>query len=194
MSRYIIGIDLAKLHDYTAVTVLDVAGLDPDTYVVRNVYRYPIGLEYNRVAKHIMAQLFADPYLGDVTLVVDATGLGGPVLEQFRGQMGLVIGLSITAGQMSSRHGQDVRVPKIDLISNLLALVESGRIFFAARAKHLDALMQELMAFQGKMSDTGYTRYEGRGAHDDMVMSLAMAAWYADRGSMQLQKPMVYTW
>lgn len=194
MSRYIIGIDLAKLHDYTAVTVLDVAETTIDGYVVRNVYRYPVGLEYHRVAQHIMDQLSGRPYDGDVVLAVDATGLGGPVLEQFRGQMSPVIGISITAGSSVTRNSQDFRVPKIDLVSTLLALCENKRIAFAPRAKHLDALMQELMAFQGRMSGTGHTRYEGRGAHDDMVMSLAMAAWYAEHGVSQMLKPMVYTW
>lgn len=193
MSRYIIGIDLAKLHDYTAVTVLDVA-LPNDKYGVTNVYRYPIGLEYARVADHIMEQALGAPYVGDVTLVVDATGLGGPVLEQFRARMSPIIGISITGGSNTSRQGQDIRVPKVDLVSTLLALSENRRISFAAKAQHLDALLQELMAFQGRLGDSGHTRYEGRGAHDDMVMSLAMAVWYAERGAIQAQTPMIYTW
>lgn len=194
MSRYIVGIDLAKLHDYTAVTVLDVGGHDHNNYyVLRNVYRYPIGLEYHRVATHIMDQLCEPPYSGDTTLVVDATGLGGPVLEQFRGRLSHVVGITITAGTNVHHAADDIRLPKVDLVSNLLSLAEGQRIYLAAGARHLDALLQELMAFQGRLS-AGRAHYEGRGAHDDMVMSLAMAAWYAERGTARRRKPMLYTW
>lgn len=195
MGRYIVGIDLAKLHDYTAVVVLDTALLAfEEKYAVTVAYRYPIGIEYHRVATHIIEQILQFPYNGDVTLVVDATGLGGPVLEQFRKNLGSVIGITITSGSNFSRKGLDFYVPKINLISTLLSMVENRCLYFAQEIRDLDMLMQELMTFQGHFSDTGRIRYEGHRAHDDMVIALALGVWYASEGVSFREKPMIYTW
>lgn len=195
MFRYVIGIDLAKLHDYTAVTVLDTQLLaSKSRYAVTAVYRYPIGIEYSRVADHILEQVFSYPYHGDIVLIVDATGLGNPVLEQLRKRIDAVIGLTITGGTRVNVEGSNVRVPKVTLIGTLLSIIENRRLFFAESAQHLDALVQELMAFQGKFSEGGRIQYEGRGAHDDMVMSLSMATWYVTEGLAAKKKPMIYAW
>lgn len=195
MARYIVGVDLAKLHDYTAIVVIDTTLLaSEEKYVVSAVYRYPIGIEYHRVASHIIEQVLGFPYEGDVTLVVDATGLGAPVLEQFRANLSSVMGVTITGGSNFARKGNDFNIPKIDLISTLLSVVENRCLYFAQEIPELDTMIHELMAFQGHFSETGRIRYEGRQAHDDMVIALALGVWYASEGVSFKEKPMIYTW
>jgi hypothetical protein len=195
MSRYIVGIDLAKLHDYTALVILDTALLAvEEKYAVTVAYRYPIGIEYHRIAAHMIEQLLGSPYDGDITLVVDATGLGGPVLEQFRKNLSSVMGVTITAGAKLSRKGNDLNLPKIILISTLLSVIENQSLYFAEGIHDLETLTQELMAFQGHFGESGRIRYEGRRAHDDMVIALALAVWYTAEGRSCREKPNIYTW
>ena len=90
----------------------------------------------------------------------------------------------IAAGLEAIRHGhRKWSVPKTELISNLDALLHTGMLKIASALREAPALAEELKDFRRHVSDAGRNTYGARvGAHDDLVLSLALAAWWLRRG------------
>jgi hypothetical protein len=58
-----------------------------------------------------------------------------------------------------------------------------GELRVAAAASDADALKEELKDFKRKISEAGRATYSARvGAHDDLVLSVAIALWMATQG------------
>jgi hypothetical protein len=117
-------------------------------------------------------------------LVIDETGVGRPVGDMFD-----VAGLypnriTITAGLEATQHGaKSWHVPKGLLIANLEARAHSGELKVAADATDANALKEELKSFHRKISEAGRATYNARvGAHDDLVLCVAIALWMATQG------------
>lgn len=117
------------------------------------------------------------------TLFVDATGVGRPVVDLLRQGCPLpIVGVTISAGMATTRTGRDMSVPKTDLIGALEVALSTRRLHASpdlALAKELD---RELRAFSFEVSATGRPKYEGKGAHDDLVVALALGIWGAEQG------------
>jgi hypothetical protein len=81
------------------------------------------------------------------------------------------------------------RVPKRELVAITQVLIQTRRLKFADVLPERELIIKELQAFQVKIKeDTGFDSYEARsGAHDDIVLSLAMGCWYG-------QKARAWTW
>src|SRR6476660_6886929 len=80
------------------------------------------------------------------------------------------------------------RVPKRDLASVVQVLLQSERLKIASALPLASVLTQEVLAYCVKISQlTGHdsygagTEWRDGGEHDDMVLALACAAWYAER-------------
>ncbi|MBR0903446.1 hypothetical protein [Bradyrhizobium liaoningense] len=74
-------------------------------------------------------------------------------------------------------------MPKGLLISNLEAHSHSGELRIAAAANDAAAMKEELKDFKRKISEAGRTTYAARvGAHDDLVLSVAITLWMATQG------------
>ena len=72
-------------------------------------------------------------------------------------------------------------MPKADLIGSLELLFERGLLRIAADLPHADLLKEELRRFERTSRRGGklvYGPQESTG-HDDLVMALAMAGWWA---------------
>ena len=85
---------------------------------------------------------------------------------------------------VSRARPREYRVPKRDLVSRMQALLQSGRLKFAAGLPHLETLKEELSTFRAKISlDTGHASFEHWRArdHDDLVLALAISLWRAER-------------
>jgi hypothetical protein len=74
-------------------------------------------------------------------------------------------------------------VAKLNLISRLQALLQEGRLKILRSLPEAEALVRELQHFQAQYTDAGHMTFNARsGRHDDLVLALAIAAWYAHRG------------
>jgi hypothetical protein len=89
--------------------------------------------------------------------------------------------VTITAGLESTQHGgRSWHVPKSFLISGLDARLHTGELKIAAALSDAGALQEELKDFQRKVSAAGRATYNARvGAHDDLVLAVAIAVWFA---------------
>ena len=112
-------------------------------------------------------------------LVVDATGVGAPVVEQLK-EAGLnPVPVTITSGQRVKRVAGAWRVPKRVLIGGLVGAVESGRLRVARGLPCAEAFKRELRAFRVAVTSHRHSSFGGVGEHDDLVIAVALAVWWA---------------
>ena len=147
---FVAGIDLARTHDYTALVVLEGTAEGAKTVLVTR-WR---GMGWEDQLRRVGAILEAFP---GVTLRMDATGAGGPVVEWAQG---LLPGLPILAETFTQGS-------KGEMMSKLAVLLEGRRLLLPEDPDLID----ELLSFVERSSG----RLEGGGPHDDLVCALALA-------------------
>ena len=99
-------------------------------------------------------------------------------------QAGLyLVPIWITGGETTSRKGKIIRVPKRDLVSVLQVVFQTRRLRIARSLPLGPILTDELLNFRAKVTTVGTNTYEAwrESIHDDLVLALAIAAWYAER-------------
>jgi hypothetical protein len=73
-------------------------------------------------------------------------------------------------------------VAKTVLISTVDALLHCGTLRFAAQLSDVGAMKDALKDFRRKLSDAGRATYAARtGAHDDLVLAVAIACWWINK-------------
>ena len=140
----------------------------------------PLGTSYPLVAKHLVALCDAVPH--PCELVIDATGVGRPVLDLLRQAGHLPVAVSITGTGSERLDPEDLiwRVPKLRLLAPLVRAIEGRRLSIAPGLSEGETLKSELAAFQRKLNGRCHAVLEGKGEHDDTVIAAALAAWWAE--------------
>ena len=200
---FVIGLDLGQKQDYTAAVVVEKeerseAGDKPMLYL-RHLERYALGTPYgeqmDRVAAlvegvkemsrprpHHPLQMVDEPPRPE--LVVDATGVGVGVIEMLKDRGLRYRAVSITGGISETKSGGIYHVPKRNLVSRAVAPFEGGRLKIAQNMRLVPALVKELENFKVKVNlRTAHDSYEAwrESEHDDLVLALALACWWAER-------------
>jgi len=182
MSDFILGLDLGQVKDYTALGVLERDGSSKQDrkYQLRRLERLPLGTTYPAVVTHVKELMEKEPLRGHVLLVVDATGVGLPVLDLLDQEGLRPIGITITGGTEATYVGRGYHVPKRDLVTNLQVLAQSGRLKVAENLPLAHIFVNELLKFKVEINKRGHDSYEAwrEGVHDDLVLAVALAAWY----------------
>jgi hypothetical protein len=185
MSKNYIGLDLGQQSDYTALSVIQpvtVAGVVQ--YHVKHLERFKLGTPYD-VQVGRVREIFG--LIEDPVLIVDQTGVGRAVYDMFNCTGLDPIGISIHGGDQVVRDGSTYRVPKRDLVAALTIVFQAKRLKIAAGLPEAETLQTELLNFKIKVNLKGHDTYEAwrESVHDDLVLSVAMAVWYArkDEGS-----------
>jgi hypothetical protein len=157
----------------------------PVAFHCRHLERLKLGTPYPAVADYVSELLDASTLKGRTELVVDATGVGRPVVDMLR-QRGLEpVGITITGGDavVSDLNG-GWRVPKRDLVAAVQVLLQNKWLKFAESLPAVPDLVKEMLAFRVKIDPlTAHDSYGAwrEGAHDDLVLAVAVAAWYGQR-------------
>ena len=185
MSDFILGLDLGQAQDYTALGILERDGSSKGDreYQLRHLDRFPLGTSYPAITEKVKQLMEKEPLRGHVLMVVDATGVGLPVIDLLK-QEGLgPIGITITGGNKAEGGGYNYHVPKRDLVTNLQVLSQSGRLKIAESLPLARTFVNELLNFKVKINIRGHDSYEAwrEGVHDDLVLAVALAAWYGQR-------------
>lgn len=187
---YYLGLDLGQAHDYTALTIVRKHPVPPPArYEVPWLERYPLGTSYPAIIAAVAGrcrQLVAQGVREGVPdLIVDATGVGHPVVDLLRRERLPVtlIDVTITGGDTATQQGRSWRVPKRELVSAAQVLLQSGRLKVAEALPDTATLTRELLNFQVKISEQAHDSYGAwrEGTHDDLVLAVALACWYAER-------------
>ena len=192
---FVLGVDVGQAKDFTALVLLErrypAPDPDPNRIVIAAdmslacafIERPALRTSYPAVVERV-AEVLAKPRLrGRCDLVVDYTGVGRPIVDMMRGASLPVQPVTITGGHKETFDDEEGawRVPKRDLVSRLLTMVDSGRLKFAPKLELAGTLAKELDAFRPKTSAHGHSNYESwrEGVHDDLVLALALATWWA---------------
>ncbi len=158
-------------------------------YRVRHLERPDLGTPYTDVVDRIVELVLQ---LGGRPIVaVDATGVGRPVtdmlwkvLRKELERTNIYVDrctVTITGGDsVTKAEGGGVRVPKRNLISATLVLLQNGQLKIADALLLKNTLVKELLNFHVKINiSTAHDSYEAwrEGDHDDLVLSVALGCW-----------------
>ncbi len=200
VSEFFVGVDLGQKQDFTALCVLERAEVMLDVrdlvtweckretrFELRYLERMKLRTPYPAVVERIR-EVAMDPALGARrSLVVDATGVGAPVVDLLcaAGVGCEIVPVVITGGGASGAGGrakaEERRVPKRDLMVGLQLMFDQGQLRIARGMPETEVLMKELMGMRVRISASGHKSYgSGREApHDDLVLAVALACWQA---------------
>jgi hypothetical protein len=179
-----LGLDLGQKRDHAAVAIVE-RRTGSSCYWVAHLERMPLGTTYPRVVERVREMVQDDKLRGQCRLTVDATGVGGPVVDLLRAaRLGCdLAAVTITSGDRESQNGQAWSVPKRDLIAGVQLLLEQGDLRIPRLLREVGALVRELLDVRITMAGGGRVRLgaDGFGQHDDLVIALALACWRAKR-------------
>jgi hypothetical protein len=191
VASYVIGLDLGQACDYTALAVLEIppwpapvpSPAPKRVYSLRHLHRYPLQTPYTVIAAEVAKLTHSEKLTGQVSLVVDCTGVGRPVTELVQQQKirGGLYPVTITAGHQVTRD-QDggFRAPKKDLCGSLLMLWQAERLLIAQKIPFADVLVKEVSNFETKITLAGSEIFGTwrEGQHDDIILAVSLACWW----------------
>jgi hypothetical protein len=207
--RHIIGLDLGKLSDPTALAVLrwSVPPAPPRIhaglvtyrarqkpaeriYEVPTLRRWPLSTPYADIVKALAAYIKGEQFReAPPMLVLDETGVGTAVCERVRAKLREEAApcslrmVTITAGAAVSLVGPGRwHVAKKELASRMQVLLGQRRLQVAPDLAEAKQLVRELGTFQVKITAAGNETFESwrERDHDDLVLAVALAAWAAE--------------
>ena len=202
---FLIGLDLGQQNDYTAVALLQRIDQQPDPsksfhslLIVRHLERFPRGANYADMAGRIRDLARAPLIRCRSKLVIDATGVGTPVLDMLKHMhIGVeIVPVVITGGDTASEENGRHRVPKKDLVAAVSVLLQQGVLQIPKQLALAETLVDEMLNFRVRVSLEGSLSYEAwrSGDHDDLVLAVALACWQAQRAWKQLIVPGNHWW
>ena len=154
-TRYYGGLDLAKVEDYTVLTIVNKRR---EVVFVDRFNKLDWGLQTARI------QAATSRYNRALTYV-DSTGIGEPIHDGLR-----KAGCSVRPYVFTQRS-------KAALVDNLSIMLEQ-RMVTLPRPELWPEGIDELEAFEYAVTDSGNVRTGApAGLHDDCVVSLALAVW-----------------
>lgn len=137
------GIDLAKSYDYTVITGLDASGAV---------------CHYDRFQSDWSSTKSKIKQLAKVPKIIDATGVGDPIVEELQKEDYMIEGFKFTS------------TSKQQLIEGLVLAIQQGLV------KYPDGtIVDELSLFEYVYTKTGVRYSAPNGMQDDAVCSLALA-------------------
>jgi hypothetical protein len=204
VADFILGLDLGQAGDFTALATLkrsiaindeglpvrDRAGRLVYQTAVVGLNRYELGTPYTAIVSNVAETMKRPEIRPRPRLVIDATGVGRPVVDLFVNEMRGCLDiypLTITAGAETRKGawGAGIRAywtPKKELAGTVQAGLGTGRLKIAAKLRLADLLRKELLDFKVKVTAAANETFSAReGTHDDLVLSVAMACWLARR-------------
>jgi hypothetical protein len=184
------GLDLGQISDPSAAIILEAHGTgDARSYDARYLEQYRLGTSYPTIVRSVGALLDREPLRGQCTLAIDHTGVGRPIFDMFVEKGRRPIGITITGGTTWHRDtAVQWHVSKIVLVGLVQRFLQSGRLRIGATLPHAATLQQELRDFRVKISKAAHETYDAReGAHDDLVLSLAIALFVAEHPPYRVQ-------
>jgi hypothetical protein len=209
--EYVVGLDLGKVSDPSALALLELRDTNRDedepTFDVTYLHRWPIGTSYPKIVEGVAKMLQGEPFRGfrprpgwssvydtvqmPTTLAADSTGCGRPVVDMLEaaGLPAHLMPIMITGGHKAHSDHGSYYVPKRILVSTLQVALQTKRLAVAAKLPEAATLAAELQNFQMTITESANDTYEGRqGAHDDLVLAVALALWAGLHGRVRVTK------
>ena len=164
-------------------------------YVLKTLKRWALGTSYVTIAVDV-ASIIANPNLqphglhregsfqrplmlapADPSLVVDATGVGEPVIDYLKTLHLQPVPIVFTSGE--TQHYTNV--PKQDIIDALQMAMAKGEFKISKDLAILPVFYKELQNFRATRTGSGRTTMAAVTGHDDTVLSTALGVWFAEQ-------------
>jgi len=158
---YMVGIDLGKYDDFTAVSVID---RSTNTLVDFNMFQGDWDSQFPRIESII------NNY-GEPIVWVDSTtaSAGDAYVEQLQ-----------NSGYNATGYKINGNTAKRQLVEKLVVMIQNGAIKIPDN-EYTRELIEQLRAFTFSRTPSGTITYQApNGLHDDAVISLALACWELD--------------
>jgi hypothetical protein len=152
--RYAMGVDLARVQDFTVLAVFDSKG--------RMVHLNRLGHIAWALQEDIIVQT-ALRYNKAFT-IIDSTGVGDPMLERLQRR-------SLQGWMVDGFHFDSSS--KRMLVESLMLSIEHGEVEFIADP----VLVNEFQSFEYQRTASGLRYSAPEGQHDDVVMATALGVW-----------------
>jgi hypothetical protein len=149
-STYCMGIDLAKSHDFTVITIAD-----ENTKEIVYFDRFnQLDWTFQKQKIFEVWRRFNQPYT-----LIDSTGVGNPIFDDLKSVMHNIHPYQFT------------NTTKKTLVEGLMIALENQQIFFP----EIKELIDELESFEINVTNSGTVTYNApQGLFDDIVMSLGL--------------------
>jgi len=201
----IIGIDLGKMNDYSAVACVERLQkykswpyedecLGEPYYHLKVLERFPLNTDWVKQAyfaqaiyEEIKARWAEKKITPDI--IIDAAGVGAPMLDMFKRLIPAAMGCYFTSGHQVNKENGIYYVPKQQVVTTTQIVSQGRRIKFGQGITDKESLKNELLNFSYKINqETGYVSFEhGKDSQkDDQVLAIAIALWYGEKGSRGL--------
>lgn len=179
---YIVSMDPAQLHDYSALAVLEKTDT---TYRILSL-KHKQHLPYTEIVEWAKKVFLNPKFSKDVTsppvFVLDIGGVGMAIKDMMTAAKVETVGIQYTGGAAVSKEGDNWHVSKSFIVGKFLAAWDEGRVLMPSGASFLDMFQGELRAFRGEMSAQGRAKFEAeQGEHDDLVMAVGQGVWYGEQ-------------
>lgn len=201
---YYIGVDIGQALDYTAIAVLSThqkfrektslpgtlqykhePTMIINYYQIKHLERMALGTKYQDIVRRVQRITDNVNVARAYYLIVDMTGVGRPVVELMRDANLAPVGVQITSGYHVAEQQYGFSVPKRELVSSLQVLFQSERIKGPKPQimPEITELKEQLQHFNYKINQKGNEVYqaEKEAIHDDLVLAVALASWYAEK-------------
>jgi hypothetical protein len=202
--RYVVGLDLGPAQEYTSLAVLqrrlvmphDSAEQRRPPYALRYLHRFPLGTPYAAIAAAVRELINKAPLPG-CELVVDRTGVGQAVLrllaDAWINRLTCTIKhVKLVAGQETDISEAGIwQMPKNELVGVLQVLLQTRRLQISNTLPDAALLVKELESFKAKPPTLKADSLDlwREGAHDDLILAVALAAYFGERALPALFEP-----
>lgn len=200
MATYLAGLDLGQARDFSVLAILQKytkkvlkyrTPVLEAIYYLRHLSRFELGTYYPDVVSTVDTILSRPELAGDVTLVIDSSGMGTTIYDSFRaikkvrsGNMRYKIaGVKITPGEGRPRsEGEYWLVPKVELHKPLFAIYGTPRFKISGEVPDRAEFEKEMQSFYYNETAGGRLKLEAVGsAHDDYVTAVSLGLWHANK-------------
>ena len=148
--HYFVGLDLGKRRDHSALAVVERRKrqtgerdwvtyrlVDETRYGLTDLERISLGTPYPRVVERVARLVRRQELAGRTTLFVDATGVGGAVVDMLKeARLGCtVMPVVITGGDRWKHWDGGWSVPREQLVAAMQMMLEPGELRIAGRLR-----------------------------------------------------------
>ena len=195
-ARIFVGLDLGQSEDPTALSVVERAEVFPGAmdwvsyerrrpvrFRVLYVERLLLGTPYPRAVERVRQVVGRSAREGRCTLVVDATGLGAPVVDMLRiaNLQCEIVPVILTGGEGERCANGVWHVPKRDLITSLQLMLDRRELGLPSRLPAARDLAKEIAGMGVTISERGRVSY-GRSREGESTMTWSLRRrWRARR-------------
>lgn len=180
----IVSCDLAKSSDYTAISIVEQVP-QKRFYRLKSLIRPRLGTSYMAIADKLNQIISRSELRTDglkPLLVIDGTGVGAAVEDILRSGGMNPVSIKIHGGKEIHWRGLEIGVPKKDLVISLLSVFNQGRLQIPREIPEKDMILEELQKFKVRINPrTRRATFSGDGAHDDIILSLAMGIFAGEK-------------